>query len=48
MNALVETNMELVDKFAPEKRFENIKKHVMETWITNEIKNAILKRKNLF
>ena len=40
--------METVDKFAPEKRAENNKKHFKETWITNEIKNAIVKRNILF
>ena len=36
--------MEMVDEFAQGKRVQNIKKHVIETWIFNEIKNAILKR----
>ena len=40
--------METVDKFAPEKRVENNKNHCRETWITNEIKNAIVKRNSLF
>ena len=47
MNALVKTIMETVDKFAPEKRVEN-NKHFVETWITYEIKNAIVKRNSLF
>ena len=48
MDALAKTIMETVDKFAPEKRAENNKKHFKETWITNEIKNAIVKRNTLF
>ena len=48
MDALAKTIMETVDKFALEKRAENNKKHFKETWITNEIKNAIVKRKNGF
>ena len=48
MITLAKTILETVDKFAPEKRAENNKKHFKETWITNEIKNAIVKRNNLF
>ena len=48
MDALAKTIMETVDKFALEKRAENNKKHFKETWITNEIKNAIVKRKSGF
>ena len=48
MDAMAETIMETVDKFAPEKRAENNKKHFKETWITNEIKNTIVKRNKLF
>ena len=48
MDALAKSIMETVDKFAPEKRAENNKKHFKETWITNEIKIAIVKRINLF
>ena len=48
MNALAETIVETVDKFAPEKRVEKEKIHFMETWITNEIKNAIVRTNKLF
>ena len=48
MDALAKTIMETVEKFAPEKRAENNKKPFKETWITNEIKDAIVKRNNLF
>ena len=41
--------METVDNYEPEKRVEIfIKKHFMETWITNEIKYEIVKWNNLF
>ena len=48
MDALTKTNLGTVDKFAPKKGAENNKKRFKETWITNEIKNAIVKRNNLF
>ena len=47
MNALAKTIMITVDKFALEKRVENNKKF-MDTWITNEIKLAVVKRNILF
>ena len=48
MNALAKTIMKTVDKFVPEKRFEISKNDDMETWINNEIENAIVKRNFLF
>ena len=47
-DALAKTIMETVDKFAPESRVENNKKHFMEIWINEETENAIVKRNILF
>ena len=44
MNALAKTIRETVDKFAPGKRVEKNQKHFVEALITNEYKNAIVKR----
>ena len=40
--------MEMVDIFAPEKRDEIIEEQFRETWNTEEIINAIVKRNKLF
>ena len=40
--------MEMVDVFAPKKRVEIIEEQFRETWNTDEIKKAIVKRNKLF
>ena len=40
--------METVKNVSSGKSVENIEKHFLETWITNENENAIVKRNNLF